>query len=846
MQFTASFLSEKSGDFKANLFLSYESELDLRQVSEDTFFLLDTKCLATAIEDKCRKLQSADYRSSAGEKLCLSLQSSSANCTIRIDRSSVRMEDTYLGLSRSKVLTIHNRSDHTVKFQWMCFKDKSSDVERKDEYGRLFQLVRDTEVARRVDLVHYNVCLPDTHELICQRIYVDEIASLMNEDFRYNHASFLLTPEQGEIWPHSCADVTVIFRATKVGEISSVAYLEVTGREDRISLSLHGVGKGPLLRLNVITMDLKNIYLCSVHNYEIVAANKGHINGTLIHKARPTDFGGTVTVSPLCLILEPNEYKSFNLSFSSNRKGDFMERVDFVVEESSEVLSLHIKGCVVCPTLHFDKSSLDFGVVGLGFSKRQEVHLRNLSLVAVSFGATIMDDGDQAPLTHEEFARSDARASFPANPREFVVIPHKGVVQAYNSLKLKVMYTANVVRSGQSTVRVDMWDSESDPVLLPISFCGAIPTLSITPAEIPIRFSFLNFPYLRSINVENNSDLDGYFYIVPQAISEDIPVVYSMSSHQGFLKARQSMKIDITVITKVLGKQQVILNMLTMGEQAPVTSCTIICNGQGPVVSVEPAYLEFGDIQVLQEQITYFRIINDSPIPAQFKLTADKKHVPWLVNPISGEVGPNESTEVEVKIFLRDPGKYTGAVMLQVTNSRLIPINVIASGIGCSVIFEPHIYPMFDMGFLFSRQNQSLPITIKNLGTHRHQIIWSSDLEARVQKTHAPPISKFQVEPAIVDVPAGELKVVQCKICWDTNEVLTEDWHVFGHIHGQRKRKLLGTTTFKATFIEPRISFNKRELTFRIDICPDEGKIEQAGRKCCTVCLVQDRSGKEN
>ncbi|XP_025153396.1 hydrocephalus-inducing protein [Harpegnathos saltator] len=524
MQFTASFLSEKSGDFKANLFLSYESELDLRQVSEDTFFLLDTKCLATAIEDKCRKLQSADYRSSAGEKLCLSLQSSSANCTIRIDRSSVRMEDTYLGLSRSKVLTIHNRSDHTVKFQWMCFKDKSSDVERKDEYGRLFQLVRDTEVARRVDLVHYNVCLPDTHELICQRIYVDEIASLMNEDFRYNHASFLLTPEQGEIWPHSCADVTVIFRATKVGEISSVAYLEVTGREDRISLSLHGVGKGPLLRLNVITMDLKNIYLCSVHNYEIVAANKGHINGTLIHKARPTDFGGTVTVSPLCLILEPNEYKSFNLSFSSNRKGDFMERVDFVVEESSEVLSLHIKGCVVCPTLHFDKSSLDFGVVGLGFSKRQEVHLRNLSLVAVSFGATIMDDGDQAPLTHEEFARSDARASFPANPREFVVIPHKGVVQAYSSLKLKVMYTANVVRSGQSTVRVDMWDSESDPVLLPISFCGAIPTLSITPAEIPIRFSFLNFPYLRSINVENNSDLDGYFYIVPQAVGRAEPI----------------------------------------------------------------------------------------------------------------------------------------------------------------------------------------------------------------------------------------------------------------------------------------------------------------------------------
>jgi hypothetical protein len=62
--------------------------------------------------------------------------------------------------------------------------------------------------------------------------------------------------------------------------------------------------------------------------------------------------------------------------------------------------------------------------------------------------------------------------------------------------------------------------------------------------------------------------------------------------------------------------------MLTMGEQASVASCTIICNGQGPVVSVQPTCLNFGEIQVLQDKIMNFRIINDSPIPAQFKLTS--------------------------------------------------------------------------------------------------------------------------------------------------------------------------------------------------------------------------------
>lgn len=62
--------------------------------------------------------------------------------------------------------------------------------------------------------------------------------------------------------------------------------------------------------------------------------------------------------------------------------------------------------------------------------------------------------------------------------------------------------------------------------------------------------------------------------------------------------------------------------MLTMGEEAPVTSCTIICTGQGPVVSAQPTCLNFGEIQVLQNKIMNFRIINDSPIPAQFKLTS--------------------------------------------------------------------------------------------------------------------------------------------------------------------------------------------------------------------------------
>jgi len=73
----------------------------------------------------------------AGEKLCLTLRSSAINCTIEFDTDNVKLEETYLGLSRSKILTIHNRSDYVVKFQWMRYEDEKTDIQRREKYDNV-------------------------------------------------------------------------------------------------------------------------------------------------------------------------------------------------------------------------------------------------------------------------------------------------------------------------------------------------------------------------------------------------------------------------------------------------------------------------------------------------------------------------------------------------------------------------------------------------------------------------------------------------------------------------------------------------------------------------------------
>lgn len=174
LQFTVYFSSNKAGDFQGKLFLEYETgergNLLSRFMEIIVLFAL-------------------------GEKLQIDLQGSAENCSIRIDRGSVRMEETYLGLSRSKTLTIHNRSDYIVKYKWMLLKDEDEDNRRKEEYKKLYHIVYDTELNRCVDLEYYNVCTPDIHKLIYQRIYADELESLTKESFPYNNLFFMFAPQ---------------------------------------------------------------------------------------------------------------------------------------------------------------------------------------------------------------------------------------------------------------------------------------------------------------------------------------------------------------------------------------------------------------------------------------------------------------------------------------------------------------------------------------------------------------------------------------------------------------------------------------------------------------------------
>lgn len=81
---------------------------------------------------------------------------------------------------------------------------------------------------------------------------------------------------------------------------------------------------------------------------------------------KPLVFGGKIESTPKFIYLKPGEHGVFVMTVSSNRQGQFTEKLDFLIVESKETVSFVLKGRIISPTLHFDRNVIDFGLIPVG------------------------------------------------------------------------------------------------------------------------------------------------------------------------------------------------------------------------------------------------------------------------------------------------------------------------------------------------------------------------------------------------------------------------------------------------------------------------------------------------
>lgn len=76
--------------------------------------------------------------------------------------------------------------------------------------------------------------------------------------------------QSGEVFPKCQVELFAVFRPTSCGPVHAEAHMEISGRDERLTLRMKGNGLGPNIALSIEVLDIDFIFLCSVHTYEVL------------------------------------------------------------------------------------------------------------------------------------------------------------------------------------------------------------------------------------------------------------------------------------------------------------------------------------------------------------------------------------------------------------------------------------------------------------------------------------------------------------------------------------------------------------------------------------------------
>jgi hydrocephalus-inducing protein len=212
--------------------------------------------------------QSGDFKKElaikydSGEIVYVNLYGAAQDINVRLEKNSIRIEDTYITMNNQRTITIANRSDVIVHYEWKKFA--TSEEEEQQKLKEIANLSRDEENTKN-KLSHQGA----DYMALLSRNYQNKIKNTKNKSFQFDDTVFFIQPIEGDIWPNTTMEVSVVFKPDYAQTYNKTAFCEIVGRESRLPLRLSGIGIGPKIQLSIEDLDVGNIFIGSTHVYEV-------------------------------------------------------------------------------------------------------------------------------------------------------------------------------------------------------------------------------------------------------------------------------------------------------------------------------------------------------------------------------------------------------------------------------------------------------------------------------------------------------------------------------------------------------------------------------------------------
>ncbi|RKO94829.1 hypothetical protein BDK51DRAFT_29881 [Blyttiomyces helicus] len=736
-----------------------------------------------------------------GEEVFILLQGIAEDASIRLEKSTLRLDSTYITLSSIKSLKIFNRSSILAAFKW---KELGTDGEEsKFRQRKKMQLIQEEEKERLL-FRHPLTNEPENTDLsLLSQKYKNRIREVEHDKLLFNDEVFRVDPKEGTIWPGSFVEVNFLFQPQTAGLHSRVVYCEVQGKELRLPLQLKGEGIGPKARFSYDILDIEDIFINRTHKYEVFIENRGEIDVHYTLKDSNTLFGPKFHFDPPEGVLRTGEEQAIRIVLHSDILGEFSEEFKFALQGSPDPLTLVFKGRVVGPTFHFDIPELDFGKLSYGFKTRSTVSLINTSNICMTYALRLPTDGE---IANEEFEIEPAAGEIPALGRQVI----------------SVDFTPKRVKSYSMHLSVDVESVGEDLYQLPILAESIVPEIVLKQSSLDYGDCFLNNTYELWVELENCTEFDAKYELQSQEESAKSVYAYFSRNASGFIAGMSCHRIQLSIQIKRLGQVTFPIFIYVNGNEDMPLGVELTANGIGPNVIISPAELNWGKVAVLKNASMSLNIHNKSPIPAIFTCSTTADLSVFRVEPDAGTIAPWESADLVITGYLDDSLKFTDIVRIAVQSAGVYEVQLVARGQGTTITFEESLTNV-DFKDVFSNRDCSREFTLINKGRRQQTLHWTAEEKRFGAKDSSfawSPVfevipNRFTLKPnasQVIVVKGYSTKAIKCK------ETLTCQ----GTMDKDPTRRLILETTVIANFMSPMVEMSPTQLRFHSAHTSDE------------------------
>ncbi|XP_044289866.1 hydrocephalus-inducing protein homolog [Varanus komodoensis] len=776
-----------------------------------------------------------------GEDIHVSLYGAATDVNVRLDKNSLTVEKTFITLANQRLVVIHNRSDIIAHFQWKVFATQEEEEQKKHSLCHTLQAEEEGVLDQLLLECPMNPALRE-HLSIVTRTFQNRLAMVREDSMLFSNNIFTIEPLEGDVWPNSTTEISVIFRPQEAGVYQRTVYCDISGRETRLPLRIKGEAMAPKLSFNFDQLDVGKIFVGSVHSYEAILSNQGAIDALFDLMWPSTALGSCFNFQPSEGIVEPGSHQAIQITFSSTILGHFLEEFKFSVNGSPQPVTLVIRGCVIGPTFHFNVPSLSFGDVSFGFPRTLSCCLSNTSLVPMTFSLRVPGDGTGEPSVSSQSQASDiSRPSWRkascghARLREFTITPSHGTIRSQGLMDIQVTLCPNTVKTYETALVVDVKGSGEDVLALPIAARCVCPALRVANPVVNFGRCFLKFPYQQMARLVNDSDLPGCYGVLPQERGKLPAVLHSSPAPCGIIEPRSSIEIPLTLEVQERGSQEAVAYIAVFGNQDSPLMIRLVTIGEGPVVYVYPDKLNFGCTEVLKDSSRLLYLSNQSVIPAPFDAQMAHAQSLWRLVPSKGVVPPEAEISLTLIAHLDDTVLFQDDVILEIENSNSYIIPVQATGTGTTIVTDKPFAPAIDLGPHFSLDPCCYRFRITNCGRRAHQLYWMTEgfpafrprnaLPAtgtsRKRKAETP-VPVFQLQPLRMELTPGKSMDMFLEGSSDIPKVVKERLVCHAIIGKQSGKECIMKVDVTCEFIAPVLQISSRKITFCVQKNPSD------------------------